>query len=124
MPKIRFKFSSNVDKGPLSEQPVIIILVCSVLIWLGCIVYQFNKLCWDHYFPYEGRVVEIKNNWVDYVTFESTPWEHMIIETPDGRMIDRLVSLTNRARAGIKVGDTVIKYKGFESRVQKNRAFR
>ena len=113
----RFQVSSNARKGLLAKPPVIVALILCVFIWLGCIFYQFTKLCFDHYFPYEGKVVAIGHTWVDYVTYETTSWDHLIIETPKGGKIDRLVSLQNRILAGIKPGSQVIKRRGFKERV-------
>ena len=69
----------------------------------------------DRYGAYAGTVVEIKNTWVDRLTLDFIPVEHLVIETAEGEKIDKLVSVENRAFFRIEVGDRVVKKRGFSN---------
>jgi len=114
----RFQIQSNVSRGPLSKGPVLIILIFCVLLWLSTVTFSFVNMMYDHYFPYEGKVLEIRSRWTDHVTFENTLWDHLIIKTPDGRIVDKLVGREQRLLARIKTGDIVAKRRGFSNPAQ------
>ncbi|MBN1425280.1 hypothetical protein JXA88_12060 [Candidatus Fermentibacteria bacterium] len=72
----------------------------------------------DAYFPYEGEVVGLKVRWVDRFILESPEEEHLVIRTPAGKTIDRVVPMQIRIRQGIRIGDQVVKERGFRNRVR------
>ena len=69
----------------------------------------------DRYGTYEGTVVEIKTTWIDHLTLDYTPVEHLVNETPAGWVIDKFVAVENRAYFRIAPGDHVAKERGFSS---------
>ncbi len=77
-----------------------------------------TKYIRDSYFPYQGKVVAIKRSWTDWLLFESGNKEHLIIQTPEGRTIDRVVPMQIRVIQGIEVGDYVVKNRGFQNKVK------
>ncbi len=99
--------------------PLTLLLLVGLLFWLTLFCRSVAKFTWDHYGAYQGNVVEIKRDWTDYLTSESYDLEHLIIETPQGKRIDRYVSLETRAMNGIRPGAYVIKPRGFAHRVRK-----
>ena len=55
----------------LAGNPLALVLLLAVLLWLALFVRSAVKFTWDHYSPYEGTVVEIKRDWTDHLTSES-----------------------------------------------------
>jgi hypothetical protein len=100
------------------KSPLAVIGILFVLIWLFFVATMAIKVTWDYYYPYEGRVLKIESRWYDHILFEFTTWEHLIIETPDGEPIDKLVSMEIRLPNRIETGDYVIKGKGFRNTVR------
>ncbi|MFC1766737.1 hypothetical protein ACFL6U_32265 [Planctomycetota bacterium] len=84
-----------------------------VLSWMGVAAVTWLGVLWDCYAPYEGTVVAVERHWLDHVGLESGDWEHLIIDTPDGRNIDKYVSIQQRVLQHIHVGDRVVKKRGF-----------
>lgn len=80
---------------------------------LGGFVWCVAKYMHDAYVPYENKVVAIRRSVAERFILESVDDEHLIIQTPDGRTIDRIVPIQNRILAGIGVGDSVVKQRGF-----------
>jgi len=117
LPKLYFRVDSNVARGPLAKQPVLLILALCVILWLVTVMSSFINLLYDHYFPYEGTVVRIGSHWTDHVTFETTLWDHLTIKTPQDNLIDKVVSRQHRLLARIAVGDRVMKLSGFSNAV-------
>jgi hypothetical protein len=105
----KFRFSGN---------PLALVLFVAVLVWLFLILHAAVNLVWDGYFPYQGRVLNIETRWADYVTGELVHWEHLIIETPEGETVDKLLSFERRVTSRIKKGDYVVKKRGFFNRVR------
>jgi hypothetical protein len=111
------KSESGGRKLRLAGNPLAIVLLLAVLVWLVLFARSAVKFTWDHYSPYEGTVVEIKRNWTDEVTSESGDVEHLIIRTPQGKLIDRSISFQTRVTSNIREGDYVVKRRGFTSRI-------
>lgn len=105
----RFQFSGN---------PIAAMLILCALLLLSLFVITAIDFLWDQYFPYEGKVLKIETRWYDYITFEFMTWEHVMIETPDGKTVDKLVSTEIRLPNRIKVGDYVVKQKGFRNAIR------
>jgi hypothetical protein len=76
----------------------------------------------DAYFPYGGQVVAIRTSWAKRFILESGDEEILVIRTPDGKMIDRVVSMQTRILQGIRVGDHVVKERGFGNSVRRAEA--
>lgn len=70
----------------------------------------------DRHGAYEGKVVEIRvSQGIDRILLGFPTMEHLIIETPDGRTLDRRVAAENRTYFRIEVGDRVVKERGFDN---------
>ena len=119
---LNFQFNHARTRGHkktwFSGNPLALILFLMALVWLYLIGHAAVNLVWDGYFPYEGRVLDIETRWTDYATGEFIRWEHLIIETPDGEWIDKLLSFERRVTSRIKKGDVIIKKRGFSNRVR------
>ncbi len=102
-----------------SGNPLAILGLAGVLFCLAVFCRSVAKYTWDHYGAYEGTVVEIRRDWTDHLASESGDWEHLIIKTPQGRLIDRYISFETRAIEHIRPGDHVIKERGFTNRIQR-----
>jgi hypothetical protein len=98
--------------------PLSLVLIVIGLVLLVQVIAYAVKLPRDYYCPYEGRVLRIETRWYDRIAFEFSTWEHLIIETPDGKIIDRFTSKEQRAPNRIEAGDYVVKGKGFRSGVR------
>ncbi len=105
----RLRFSGN---------PLVVLPLLFVLIWFVMVIFSAIKLTQDSYFPYQGEVLKIETRWYDHIPFEFLTWEHLMIETPQGKTIDKFVSKTNRLSSRITSGDYVIKPKGFNHPVR------
>jgi len=81
-------------------------------------VWCVGKYVHDAYVPYEGEVVAIRRSWVERFILESGDDEHLIIRTPAGRTIDRVVPTQHRILQGIGIGDQVVKERGFRNRIR------
>lgn len=106
------------NKLRFSGNPLALVLLVAVVVWLILIFHAAVNLVWDGYFPYQGRVLEIETRWSDYITGEFVRWEHLIIETPEGETVDKLLSFERRVTSRIKKGDYVVKKRGFFNRVR------
>lgn len=104
----------------LAGNPLAIVLLIAVLLWLVLFARSVVKFTWDHYSPYEGTVVEIKRDWTDHITSESANTERLIIRTPQGRLIDKSVSFETRVMNNIHKGDYVTKKRGFTHRIHRH----
>jgi len=76
--------------------PIALILILCALLSLLLFIITVIDFLWDQYSPYEGRVLKIETRWYDYIAFEFMTWEHAIIETPNGKIVDKLVSMEIR----------------------------
>lgn len=103
----------------LSGNPLALVLLLAVLLWLGLFLRSVVDYTWDHYSPYEGTVVEIKRDWTDHLTSESADTERLIIRTPEGRLIDKCISFETRVMSNIHEGDYVTKKRGFTRHIQR-----
>jgi len=103
----------------LAGNPLALVLLLAVLLWLALFVRSAVKFTWDHYSPYEGTVVEIKRDWTDHLTSESGDTERLIIRTPQGRLIHKCISFETRVMNNIHKGDYVTKERGFTGRIQR-----
>jgi len=103
----------------LSGNPLALLLLVAVLLWLALFARSVVDYTWDHYSPYEGTVVAIKRHWADHLTSESGDVEHLLIRTPQGRLIDKCISLQRRIATDIRTGDYVTKKRGFTHDVQR-----
>jgi len=93
------------------------VAILLVLSWILLEIMAGVAFVRDSYSAYEGTVVAVQGqNWLDHLTLEFTPVDHLIIETDDGRTLDRRVTVENRAFFRIEVGDLVVKARGFNSR--------
>ena len=116
--KILYKDSAAGRKWRFYGSLFAVLILLFALIWLFLVTKTAIKLAWDYYYPYEGRVLKIETRWYDHIPFEFMTWEHLVIETPDGKIIDRLVSMEIRFPSRIQTGDYVIKEKGFRNTVR------
>jgi len=96
--------------NPLFAVPAVLGIIY-VAGFLGCV----GKYLRDSYLPYEGEVVAIKRSWTDWFLLESNDQEHLVIRTPAGNTVDRVVSLQTRSLQRIEVGDYVVKDKGIRN---------
>ena len=71
--KWRVRFTGN---------PLAVVLLMAVLLWLAVLACSAVKFAWDCYGPYEGTVVEIRQVWIDRLTSESGDIERLTIRTP------------------------------------------
>lgn len=76
------------------------------------------KVLRDGYFPYEGQVQRINTSWLDWFAFENNDYDHLVIQTPRGKTIDRCVSREIRLRQRIAHGDYVLKGRGLRNWVR------
>jgi len=92
------------------------VAILLVLSWVVLEVMVGVAFVADHYRAYEGTVLAVHGrNWLDHLTLEFTPVDHLIIETDDGRILDRRVTVENRAFYRVEAGDQVVKARGFNS---------
>jgi len=103
----------------LAGNPLAALLLIGVLMWLALFARSAIDHTWDHYSPYEGTVVAIERHWTDHLTSESGDVEHLLIRTPQGRLIDKRISLERRIATNIRPGDYVTKNRGFAHRIQR-----
>jgi len=97
-------------RGNLFAQLVVIIL----LAWLLLVIFVGLDFLHDRYGAYEGKVVAIRSRTLlDHLAMEFIIVEHLILETREGRTIDKIVGVENRAFFRIAVGDRVVKERGF-----------
>ena len=102
----------------LLGSPMGCILAALALVLVAGLVWYIAKYVHDAYVPYEGEVVAIRRSWAERLILESSDDEHLIIRTPEGRTIDRVVPIQDRILQGIGVGDHVVKEKGFRHRIR------
>ena len=116
--RIIYKHPTHGKKFRFFGNPFLIVILLFILTWLFLVVRTTIKLAWDYYYPYQGRVLKIETHWADHIPFEFLTWEHLTIETPEGKTMDRFVSMQVRYSSRIKVGDYVIKKKGIRNYVR------
>lgn len=109
-------------KVHLAGNPLAILLLVCVLLWLALFAHSAAKFTWDHYGAYEGTVVEIKRHWIDDLTSESNDVERLTIRTPQGRLIVKCVGFQTRVTSNIREGDYVVKPRGFSHRIRRREA--
>ena len=97
--------------------PMGCVLVLLAVTLITGLLWCVTKYVHDAYVPYEGEVVAIRRSWAERFILESGDDEHLIIRTPEGRAIDRVVPSQDRILQGIGVGDHVVKEKGFRHRI-------
>jgi len=105
----RFRFTGN---------PFVVILAGLALLDLFLIGYTSIKLLWDGYMPYEGKVLNVRTHWTDYITGAFVEWERLTIVTPQNKTVDKYVSRIKRANNNIKQGKYVFKKRGFRNDVK------
>jgi hypothetical protein len=93
--------------------PVGAIVLVLALAWLLHEITVSVDFALDRWGAYEGTVRDIREPWIDQLTLDFVPVVHLIIETDDGRLINRRVSVEDRAFFRIAVGDRVVKERGF-----------
>jgi hypothetical protein len=94
---------------------ILVLLAAALVIgFIWCV----GKYLHDAYVPYEGEVVAIRMSWAERFILESSEDEHLIIRTPEGRTIDRVVPVQDRIVQSIGVGDHVVKERGFRHRIR------
>ena len=116
--KILFKSSPAGGRWRIFTNPLSVVILIAVFGWLFLVAKTAIKLTWDYYYPYEGRLLKIETHWYDRIAFDFMTWEHLVIETPEGEVIDRLVSVHTRIPSRIQVGDYVIKGEGIVNAVR------
>lgn len=116
--KILFKNSPSGARWRFLTNPLSAVILIALFGWHFLVAKTAIKLTWGYYYPYEGTVLKIETHWYDYVAFEFMTWEHLIIETPEGEVIDRLISVQTRIPGRIQVGDYVIKGEGVGDKVR------
>ncbi|MBN2399658.1 MAG: hypothetical protein JXI33_04885 [Candidatus Aminicenantes bacterium] len=99
-------------------RPLALTLLLFVLLLLFLIVKAPIEYGWDSYFPYEGIVLKIETCWLDWLASEFMSLEHLIIETPEGKIIDKVVSMDVRIPNRVQAGDYVVKRTGFGNPVR------
>lgn len=93
---------------------VALAVVALMLAWIAIEFVVGIDFLRDRYDAYEGTVLEIRGRcWYDHLALEFLAPEHLIIETSDGRVIDRYVTAENRAHQRIAPGDHVVKERGY-----------
>ncbi len=121
--KLRFEIFNGHEAGRrrirLAGNPLALVLLSAVLLWLALFARSVIEFTWDHYGSYQGTVVEIKHDWTDYLTSESGNTERLIIRTPQGQLIDKCISFETRVMNNIRAGDYVTKQRGFIHRIQR-----
>ena len=98
--------------------PLGAILAISALMYLAGFAWCAAKHLRDSFFSYEGDVIAITRSWMDWLVLEGNDQEHLIIRTPPGNTIDRVVSIQTRSLQRIEVGDYVVKSKGIRKKVR------
>jgi hypothetical protein len=98
--------------------PLGAILAISAVMYVAGFAWCVTKYLRDSYFSYEGEVVAIARSWIDWLVLEGNDQEHMIIRTPAGDTIDRVVSIQTRSLQRIEVGDYVVKSRGIRRKVR------
>ena len=116
--KILYKRTPPCARVRFFANPLSVVVLITVFTWLFLVAITAIKLSWDYYSPYEGRVLKIETHWYDYIAFEFMTWEHLVIETPEENVIDRLVSMQTLIASRIRTGDYVIKGKGIGNTVR------
>ena len=119
---IRF-FSKEASGGRrirFAGNPLAVVLLAAVLIWLVLSCRACARIAWDSYGSYEGTVVEVRTRWIDYLTSDFGEWEHLLVKTPEGKTMDKYVSFQRRVMNGIHEGDYVVKQKGFGNAVRRH----
>lgn len=116
--KILFKNSPSGARWRIFTNPLSAAILIAVFGWLFLVAKTAIKLTWDYNYPYEGTVLKIETHWYDRIAFEFMTWEHLVIKTPEGEIIDRLVSVQTRIPSRIQVGDYVIKGEGIGNAVR------
>lgn len=101
--KYRLKFNNPV------LLPVLLLISAMVVSFIFLAAKQIT----DRYYPFEGKVLKIEIKWYDNFLFETNYDEHLILETNDGKIIDRYIDQFERIKSSIEIGDYVIKLKGF-----------
>jgi hypothetical protein len=107
--KIKCRILGNPLGAALS---VLAIMYLAGFAW--CVI----KYLRDNYLPYNGEVIAITRSWTDWLVFEHDDQEHLVIRTPDGDTIDRIVSMQTRSLQRIEVGDYVVKDRGMSRKVR------
>ena len=118
---IRFfsKGVSGARRVRFAGHPLAVVLLVAVLAWLALSCRACARIAWDSYGSYEGTVVDIRTRWTDHLTSDFGQWEHLLVETPQGRILDKYVSFQRRVMNGIHEGDYVVKEKGFGNAVRR-----
>jgi hypothetical protein len=98
--------------------PVAAVFIVLAIGLLCAMVLRGGKVLRDGYFPYEGRVHRITTSWLDWLVFDFSDYEHLVIQTPTGKTIDRIVSMEIRSRQRIEKGDDVVKGRGLRNWVR------
>jgi hypothetical protein len=109
--KIRFRFFGN---------PLAIVFAVLVVTFVVAFFLSVAKYLRDSYFPYQGEVVAITRSWADWLLLEDNDQEHLVIRTPGGDTIDRVVTMQTRSLQRIKVGDYVVKERGIRKKVRRS----
>ena len=102
----------------ISGGPTALVLSVLALLFLALFFTTAARFTLHAYTAYEGRLQAVESRWTDFLAFEFGECEHLIIETPEGKTIDRMVGLHTRISRGIRPGDYVVKEKGFGNRVR------
>ncbi|MBN2790803.1 MAG: hypothetical protein JXR69_11480 [Candidatus Delongbacteria bacterium] len=94
-----------------------LLIFAATFIFLSFFV-QVSAYTYDQYYPYEGKVIDIQKKWFDSFIFDSSDYEHLVIETEDGSIIDRYIDTHYKVMIRVEPGDHVVKKKGFRSKVK------
>jgi DNA-directed RNA polymerase subunit H (RpoH/RPB5) len=92
-----------------------VLLVAVLLqVWLLLAVFVGIDFLHDRYGAYQGKVVAIRSRTLlDHLAMEFIFVEHLVLKTPEGKTIDKMVGVENRAFFRIEVSDWVVKERGF-----------
>ena len=102
----------------LIGSPLSLCLTLLAVVSLTGFVVLAGRWIRDGYLPYEGQVIAIKPSRMAWLVFESGDLEYLRVRTPAGHTISRLVSFEVRSRQRVRVGDYVVKQRGFWSPVR------
>ena len=113
---VHFGFGRDEETGKwkflLKGNPFAIIIIIILLGFLLYSLFYAGAMLVTGYFPYEGTVIRIERDFVHDV-FSEDEDDRLVIRTPEGKEIERMVSMYVRVSQRIFVGSYVVKEKGF-----------
>ncbi len=114
--EIRYDRSQRGRRIRFSGNPFALVLVILATAWIILACVTALDLVLDLYGAYEGTVLRIGGRWTDWVVLDPADWEHLTLQTPRGKIVDKTVTIGTRLAKRIRVGDYIVKEKGFRNR--------